>query len=118
MVTLLVFCLHRFFTNVLADFSESAQLGYTAWLLVEEGRGVFLPLVFLLLLFLLLQVLCSSALPIEVGGFLLLQLNLLRFFFDLDLLCCSPPPLSLLLQFLWSCRKKEKNVLQLESELL
>lgn len=108
MGTLLVLCLHSF---VLVEVLECAQFGYTAWLLVEKGGGVFLPLMLLFLVFLLLQALCSRALPIKVGGFLLLHLHLLRFLFDLDLLCCSPPPLSLLLQFLWSCREmRERTV--------
>lgn len=62
----------------------------------------------LLLILLLFQVLCVNALARKDGGFLLLQVNLLRFFFDLDLLCCSFPPLSLLLQFFWSWNKREQ----------
>lgn len=109
METLLILWLHSFFVNILVDIPECAQFGYTAWLLIEEGWGVLLSLMLLFLLFLLLQALCSNALPIEAGRILLLHLDLLRFVFDLDLLCCSPPPLSLLLQFLWSCREMRKR---------
>lgn len=108
MGTLLALCIHSFFANVLVDVPECAQFSYTAWLLVEE---VFLQLMLFFVLFLLLQVLCLGALRIKVGEFLLLHLDLLRFLFDLDLLCCSPPPLSLLLQLLWSCREiRERTV--------
>lgn len=117
MGTLLVLCHHSVFANILAVIPECAQFGITARLLVEEGRGVFLPLLFLLVL--LLQALCSNALPIEVGGVLLLQLDLLRFLFDLDLLCRSPPSLSLLLQLLWSCREMRGPMLVwLKTQLL
>lgn len=100
MGTLLTLCLHSFFTNVFVDVPVWAQFRNTTWLLVKQSWGVFLSLMPISLISRLL--LCSSALPVQVGGFVLLHLNLLRFLFDLDLLRCSPPSLSLLLQLLWS----------------
>lgn len=107
--SVLILRLHSFFNNVLGDVPQRTQFGDIAWLLAEEGRRDFLPIMLLYLVTLLLQALCMYALHIMVGKFLLLNLNLLRFLFDLDFLCCSPPPLSFLLQFLWSCRERGEN---------
>lgn len=116
MKLLLGLCINSFFSNVLADVPECAEFGHAAWLLVEQG--VFLPLTLLFLLFLLVQAVFSRALRIKVeNGFLLLHLDLLRFFFDLDLLRHSPPPLSLLFQFLWSCRKMRQCMVNAAEKL-